>query len=102
MGHHPLNQLGSRRNIGGWYWVPNAEGDDFAAFMGPLSLDMGGSDFGSGDVSRIDLGSANLAGGDLSHGDLNYGDLGRLTLELVNLKSDFGNLISPEIDFAEI
>ena len=91
-----LNQLGSRRNVGGWYWVPNAEGNDFVAFIGPLSLGMGRTDVGSGDLSRSDLGSANLAGGDLSHGDLNYGDLGRNVLA----RNDFARNDFARNDFA--
>ena len=91
-----LNQLGSRRNVGGWYWVPNAEGNDYVAFIGPLSLSMARNDFGSGDLSLSDLGSANLLGGDLSHGDLNYGDLGRMTLA----RNDFARNDFARNDFA--
>ena len=43
-----LNQVGSRRNVGGWYWLPNPAGNDYVAFIGPLSLGMGRTDLGAG------------------------------------------------------
>jgi hypothetical protein len=71
-----LNQLGTRRNVGGWFWVPDQAGDYFA-FIGPLSLDVGRGDLGRGDLGRGDLGRGDLGRGDLGRGDLGRGDLGR-------------------------
>ncbi|MEQ1573768.1 MAG: Ig-like domain-containing protein [Vicinamibacterales bacterium] len=72
-----LNQLGSRRNVGGWYWVLDAGTGTYVAFMGPLSLDAGRGDLGRGDLGRGDLGRGDLGRGDLGRGDLGRGDLGR-------------------------
>lgn len=73
-----LNQLGSRRNVGGWYFVPDpASPGAFVAYMGPLSLNVGRGDLGRGDLGRGDLGRGDLGRGDLGRGDLGRGDLGR-------------------------
>jgi hypothetical protein len=67
-----LNQVGSRRNVGGWFLDL-----DTLASMGPLSLDVGRGDLGRGDLGRGDLGRGDLGRGDLGRGDLGRGDLGR-------------------------
>ncbi len=72
-----LNQVGSRRNVGGWFLVEDPATGDFVAFMGPLSLDTGRGDLGRGDLGRGDLGRGDLGRGDLGRGDLGRGDLGR-------------------------
>jgi hypothetical protein len=73
-----LNQLGSRRNVGGWFLEPDtADPGDFVGYMGPLSLDVGRGDLGRGDLGRGDLGRGDLGRGDLGRGDLGRGDLGR-------------------------
>ncbi|HEY7534131.1 MAG TPA: hypothetical protein VH681_15275, partial [Nitrospiraceae bacterium] len=52
-----LNQLGSRRNVGGWFLEPDtADPGHSVAYMGPLSLDVGRGDLGRGDLGRGDLG----------------------------------------------
>ena len=71
-----LNQVGSRRNVGGWFWVPDPAGD-YVAFIGPMSLDVGRGDLGRGDLGRGDLGGGDPGRGDLGRGDLGRGDLGR-------------------------
>jgi hypothetical protein len=72
-----LNQAGSRRNVGGWFFVPDPVTGGFQAFMGPISLDTGRGDLGRGDLGRGDLGRGDLGRGDLGRGDLGRGDLGR-------------------------
>jgi hypothetical protein len=67
-----LNQIGSRRNVGGWFLDLET-----LANMGPLSLDVGRGDLGRGDLGRGDLGRGDLGRGDLGRGDLGRGDLGR-------------------------
>ena len=80
-----LNQLGSRRNVGAWFWVFDPVTQDYGAFMGPLSLDTGLADMGLADMGLADMGSGNLALGDLGRGDLNRGDLGRAGLGLADM-----------------
>ncbi|MEZ5320250.1 MAG: Ig-like domain-containing protein [Vicinamibacterales bacterium] len=75
--HVRLDQVGSRRNVGGWYWVTDPATGQPVAFMGPLSLDVGRGDLGRGDLGRGDLGRGDLGRGDLGRGDLGRGDLGR-------------------------
>ena len=72
-----LNQVGSRRNVGGWFWVPDPVSGDYVAFIGPMSVDLGRGDLGRGDLGRGDLGRGDLGRGDLGRGDLGRGDLGR-------------------------
>ena len=71
-----LNQVGSRRNVGGWYWVLDPMTSMYAAYIGPLSLNVGHGDLGHGDLGHGDLGHGDLGHGDLGHGDLGHGDLG--------------------------
>ena len=47
-----LNQVGSRRNVGGWFYIEDPARGDLVAFMGPLSLDTGRGDLGRGDLGR--------------------------------------------------
>ena len=73
-----LDQLGGRRNVGGWFFVPDtANPGGFVAYIGPFSLDVGRGDLGRGDLGRGDLGRGDLGRGDLGRGDLGRGDLGR-------------------------
>ncbi len=72
-----LNQVGSRRNVGGWFYIEDPATGELVAFMGPLSLDTGRGDLGRGDLGRGDLGRGDLGRGDLGRGDLGRGDLGR-------------------------
>ncbi len=80
-----LNQLGSRRNVGAWFWVQDPVTEEFGAFMGPLSLDTGLADMGLADMGLADMGSGDLTQGDLGRGDLNRGDLGRAGLGLADM-----------------
>ena len=67
-----LNQVGSRRNIGGLY------ADSLGRLgVGPLSLDTGRGDFGRGDFGRGDFGRGDFGRGDFGRGDLGRGDFGR-------------------------
>jgi len=82
-----LNQLGSRRNVGGLYVVP---GTTLLA-VGPLSADVGKGDLGKGDLGKGDLGKGDLGKGDLGKGDLGKGDLGKGDLGKGDLgKGDLG------------
>ncbi len=36
-----LNQVGSRRNVGAWFWVYDPDTENYGAFIGPLSVDVG-------------------------------------------------------------
>ncbi len=86
-----LNQVGSRRNVGGWYWIFDALTNDYLAFMGTLSLDVGRADLGRADLGRADLGRADLGAGDLGRGDTGFGDLGRADLGRADLgRADLG------------
>ena len=80
-----LNQLGSRRNIGTWFWVYDADTENYGAFIGPLSVDTSRLDFGPADMGLPDMGSGDLLQGDLGRGDLNLGDLGRNNLGLPDM-----------------
>ena len=80
-----LNQLGSRRNVGAWFWVKDPVTQDYGAFIGPLSLDVGLADMGLADMGLADMGAGSLALGDLGRGDLNRGDLGRAGLGLADM-----------------
>ena len=76
-----LNQVGSRRNIGIWYFA-----DEFP-YIGPASLDMGRFDFGrfdfgdlnTGDLGRFDFGRFDfgVGAGDLGRGSDGKGGFGR-------------------------
>lgn len=82
-----LNQIGSRRNVGGLFVDP-ATG---AFIVGPLSLDVGKGDLGKGDLGKGDLGKGDLGKGDLGKGDLGKGDLGKGDLGKGDLgKGDLG------------
>jgi len=74
--HVHLNQLGGRRNVGGYYFVP----PDLYA-VGPLSLDVGRGDIGRGDIGRGDIGRGDIGRGDIGRGDIGIpigrGDIGR-------------------------
>ena len=65
-----LNQIGSRRNVGGIYRDLNTG----AFIVGPLSLDSGKGDLGKGDLGKGDLGKGDLGKGDLGGGDLFLND----------------------------
>ncbi len=67
-----LNQVGSRRNVGGLF--ADASG---RLGVGPLSLDTGRGDFGRGDFGRGDFGRGDFGRGDFGRGDLGRGDFGR-------------------------
>ena len=82
-----LNQLGSRRNVGGLYVVPGTT----TLAVGPLSADVGKGDLGKGDLGKGDLGKGDLGKGDLGKGDLGKGDLGKGDLGKGDLgKGDLG------------
>ncbi len=80
-----LNQLGSRRSVGAWFWVQDPVPEEYGAFIGPLSLDVGLADMGLADMGLADMGSGDLTLGDLGRGDLNRGDLGRAGLGLADM-----------------
>ena len=67
-----LNQLGGRRNVGGYY--TDAAG---RKAVGPLSLDVGRGDIGRGDIGRGDIGRGDIGRGDIGRGDIGRGDIGR-------------------------
>jgi hypothetical protein len=79
-----LNQLGSRRTVGGLYVRNNV------TTVGSLSLDTGRGDLGRGDLGRGDLGRGDLGRGDLGRGDLGRGDLGRGDLGGLVGRGDLG------------
>ena len=82
-----LNQVGSRRNIGVWFFA------DGFPYIGPASLDMGRFDFGRFDFGRFDFGRFDFGRFDFGRfdfGDLNVGDLGRF---------DFGRFDFGRFDF---
>ncbi len=82
-----LNQIGSRRNVGGIFIDPVTG----ATVVGPLSLDSGKGDLGKGDLGKGDLGKGDLGKGDLGKGDLGKGDLGKGDLGKGDLgKGDLG------------
>jgi len=71
-----LNQLGGRRNVGGYYV------DLFGRrAVGPMSLDVGRGDIGRGDIGRGDIGRGDIGRGDIGasvgRGDIGRGDIGR-------------------------
>ncbi len=71
-----LNQLGSRRNVGGYYIDLLGR-----RAVGPLSLDVGRGDIGRGDIGRGDIGRGDIGRGDIGRGDIGVaigrGDIGR-------------------------
>jgi hypothetical protein len=67
-----LNQVGSRRNVGGFF--TDAAGK---SSLGPLSLDVGRGDIGRGDIGRGDIGRGDIGRGDIGRGDIGRGDIGR-------------------------
>jgi len=71
-----LNQLGGRRNVGGYY--VDLQG---RIAVGPLSLDIGRGDIGRGDIGRGDIGRGDIGRGDIGRGDIGIaigrGDIGR-------------------------
>ncbi len=82
-----LDQIGSRRNVGGLYVIPGTS----RFGVGPLSLDSGKGDLGKGDLGKGDLGKGDLGKGDLGKGDLGKGDLGKGDLGKGDLgKGDLG------------
>ena len=72
-----LNQMGSRRSIGGVYLAKNSTPASPIPIVGPLSLNAGKGDLGKGDLGKGDLGKGDLGKGDLGKGDLGKGDLGK-------------------------
>ena len=82
-----LNQVGSRRNVGGLYVDPVTG----LLTVGPLSANVGKGDLGKGDLGKGDLGKGDLGKGDLGKGDLGKGDLGKGDLGKGDLgKGDLG------------
>ena len=75
-----LNQVGSRRSPGGYFFIPGS--DEIG--IGPLSLGGGKGDLGTGDVSEYALGNGK---GDLGGGK---GDLGGGKGDLGGGKGDLG------------
>ncbi len=71
--------------MGAWFWVKDPVTQDYGAFIGPLSLDVGLADMGLADMGLADMGAGSLALGDLGRGDLNRGDLGRAGLGLADM-----------------
>jgi hypothetical protein len=69
-----LNQIGSRRNVGGIYADPAAAG---RLTLGPLSLDVGRSDIGRSDIGRSDIGRSDIGRSDIGRSDIGSGDLGQ-------------------------
>ncbi len=71
-----LNQIGSRRNVGGYYVDLLGR-----KAVGPLSLDVGRGDIGRGDIGRGDIGRGDIGRGDIGRGDIGLaigrGDIGR-------------------------
>jgi len=67
-----LNQLGGRRNVGGYYVDTHGRNA-----VGPLSLDVGRGDIGRGDIGRGDIGRGDIGRGDIGRGDIGRGDIGR-------------------------
>jgi hypothetical protein len=72
--HIFLNQIGSRRNVGGIYADPAASG---RLTLGPLSLDVGRSDIGRSDIGRSDIGRSDIGRSDIGRSDIGSGDLGQ-------------------------
>ncbi|MGE5200198.1 MAG: PxKF domain-containing protein, partial [Rhodospirillaceae bacterium] len=66
-----LNQIGSRRNVGGLYL------EDGVWTVGPMSLAVGRGDTGRGDTGRGDTGRGDTGRGDTGRGDTGRGDTGR-------------------------
>ena len=87
-----LNQIGSRRNVGALYTIPNPlVPGGVLDVVGPLSLNLGKGDLGKGDLGKGDLGKGDLGKGDLGKGDLGKGDLGKGDLGKGDLgKGDLG------------
>lgn len=85
-----LNQVGSRRNVGGLYYQP-----DGTLAVGPLSLDVGKVDLGPGDLGKVDL---ELGKVDLDTGKVDLGkvDLGKVDLDLG--KVDLGKVDLGKVD----
>jgi hypothetical protein len=75
-----LNQIGSRRSPGGYFFIPGS--DEIG--IGPLSLGGGKGDLGTGDISEYALGNGK---GDLGGGK---GDLGGGKGDLGGGKGDLG------------
>jgi hypothetical protein len=73
-----LNQLASRRNVGAWYWlnVGTLTTSNWAAYMGPLSLNVDHGDVGPGDLGQGYLGQGYLGQGYLGGGSQGQGYLG--------------------------
>ena len=69
-----FNQVGGRRNVGGIYADPAANG---RKTLGPLSLDVGRSDIGRSDIGRSDIGRSDIGRSDIGRSDIGNGDLGR-------------------------
>jgi hypothetical protein len=69
-----LNQTGGRRNVGGIFADPAANG---RLTLGPLSLDIGRSDIGRSDIGRSDIGRSDIGRSDIGRSDIGSGDLGQ-------------------------
>ncbi len=70
-----LNQVGSRRSVGGLYIIKVDSLERLR--LGPMSLDSGRGDYGRGDYGRGDYGRGDYGRGDYGRGDLGRGDYGR-------------------------
>jgi hypothetical protein len=100
-GNLKLNQVGSRRNVGGLYRTGNG-----VLSVGALSLDVGKVDlgpsdlgkvdleFGKVDLGKVDLGKVDLGKVDLSLGKVDLGkvDLGKVDLDLGAAQEGSGDI----------
>jgi hypothetical protein len=63
----------------------------YAAFMGPLSLNTGRGDMGRGDMGRADMGRADMGRADMGRGDMGRGDMGRADMGRADMgRADMG------------
>ena len=98
-----LNQVGSRRSVGGFYT------DDMGILrFGAVSLDMGRVDFGRVDFGRVDFGRVDFGRVDFGRvdfgaGDLGLGDFGRVDFGRVDFgRVDFGRVDFGRVDFGRV
>ncbi len=87
-----LNQVGSRRNVGGLYRMA-----DGTLAVGPLSLDVGKVDLGPSDLGKVDLEFGKV---DLDTGKVDLGkvDLGKVDLSLGKVDLDSGKVDLGKVD----
>ena len=76
-----VNELGGRRNVGGYYRTRITPNGPLVNAVGPMSLDVGRGDIGRGDIGRGDIGRGDIGRGDIGRGDIGVavgrGDIGR-------------------------